>query len=65
MSIMTADQADRIHANTARIVASIRRQADEAERAGDTAGAAILRNQANARERIGMRAHAGARIGQA
>ena len=65
MSTMTATQAARIHERTAQIVTKMRAEADAAENAGDVAGAESLRLIANSRERAGMRAREGARIGRA
>lgn len=65
MNTVTATQAERIAARTARIVAEMRQNADAAECAGDIEGAAVLRRLADSRERAGARAKVGARIGQA
>jgi hypothetical protein len=65
MTTMTSTQADRIHARTAQIVARMRADADAAEKAGNLSGAQALRDIADSRERAGMRARAGAHIGQA
>ena len=65
MSTMTQTQADRIHARTAQIVATMRADADAAEARGDITGANALRTLADSRERAGMRGHAGAHVGQA
>lgn len=62
---MTAEQAERIHARTARIVARMRRDADDAEAVGDVAGATALRRFADSRERAGAKAREGALIGKA
>jgi hypothetical protein len=65
MTTMTQTQADRIHETTARVVATMRAEADAAEARGDLAGAQAIRRIADSRERAGNRAHAGARIGRA
>ena len=65
MTNMTQTQADRIIERTARIVADMRSQADVAATQGLWLIAADLRRTADSRERAGMRAHVGARIGRA
>jgi hypothetical protein len=65
MMILTQAQADRIHAQTATVVANMRAEADMAEANGNPIGAQTLRRFADSRERAGMRAHAGARVGRA
>lgn len=61
---MTQGQAQRIHARTAVVVANMRAEADVLESRGDVKGAAALRMVAESRERAGMRAREGARIGR-
>jgi len=65
MTNMTQTQADRIIERTARIVADMRAEADAAEARGNIEAAEAGRRIADSRERAGMRAHVGARIGRA
>lgn len=64
MSTMTQTQADRIHNITETVVARMRADADAAEAQGNTEGARAMRAIADSRERAGMRAHAGAKMGR-
>lgn len=64
MSTMTKTQADRIVARTATIVARMRADANALEARGERTAADAIRRVADSRERAGMRAREGARIGR-
>lgn len=65
MRIMTQVEAERIRSRTARVVAEMRAEARDLDAAGRHDDAAVARRIADSRERAGMRARAGAKIGRA
>lgn len=65
MRIMTQGEAERIRARTVRVVAEMRAEARDLDAAGRYEDAAVARRIADSRERAGMRARVGAKIGRA
>lgn len=63
--IMTQGEAERIRSQTARIVAKMRAEARDLAAAGRHDDAAVARRIADSRERAGLRARPGAKIGRA
>lgn len=65
MRTMTEVEAQRIRAGTVHVVAKMRAEARDLDAAGHHGHAAVTRRIADSRERAGLRARAGAKIGRA